>query len=142
MISDPRANDENGVFSDGLRIKQLPVARAGPALRPIVPMGPFQGTIPAVTPSGSFRTILRKPSSCGHDSPPNLSIKPALYLNVYGELVRVVPACIDKPHTSAHSPPSNPPNEAGEPIDTLVSRAISIAFSSIRSANFRRMLRR
>ena len=44
-------------------MKQLPVARAGPALRPIVPIGLFQGTIPAVTPRGSLRTILRKPSS-------------------------------------------------------------------------------
>ncbi len=46
-------------------MKQLPVASAGPALRPTLPMGAFQGMIPAVTPSGSFRTILMKPSSCG-----------------------------------------------------------------------------
>lgn len=80
MMRGPRAREAKGVFSDGLRMKTFPVARAGAALRPTVPRGPFQGTIPQVTPIGSFLTILRKPSSWGQDSPANLSIQPALYL--------------------------------------------------------------
>lgn len=83
LINGPRAREANGVFSEGLRMKQLPVARAGAAFRPTVPRGPFQGTMPAVTPKGSLRTILRKPSSCGKDWPANLSIQPALYLKAW-----------------------------------------------------------
>lgn len=63
MMREPRAREARGVFSEGLRMKTFPVARAGAAFRPIVPSGPFHGTIPHVTPMGSLRTILRKPSS-------------------------------------------------------------------------------
>lgn len=69
-------NAANGVFYDGLRMKQLPVANSAGAFIPIDPIGLFHGMMPAVTPRGSFWTILRNPPSCGKDSPVNFPIQP------------------------------------------------------------------
>jgi hypothetical protein len=53
------------VFSEGLTIRTLPVARAGAAFSMKIPMGALKGLIAAQTPRGSWRTSLVKP---GHSS--------------------------------------------------------------------------
>ena len=67
LINGPKASAAKGVFSDGFKINTFPVANAGAAFSAAVLNGPFQGTIPATTPNGSFLTIFKNPSSRGKD---------------------------------------------------------------------------
>jgi hypothetical protein len=54
------ANAENGVSSEGFATIGQPAASAGPALRVIIAFGKFHGVIAAETPTGSFRTRIRR----------------------------------------------------------------------------------
>ena len=119
LIKGSNAKAAKGVFSLGLRIMQFPVANAGPILSPTLPIGPFQGMIPAVTPRGSLRTIFINPSSCGKASPASLSVQPALYRSV-----------------SAHNVISKAPKEPhGAPSVIRVSSPSCLECLSTRSAN-------
>ena len=54
------ASAESGVWYAGFRTIVQPAARAGAALRVIIADGKFHGVIPAVTPTGCFRTTMRR----------------------------------------------------------------------------------
>ena len=43
----------SGDFSDGLRITELPVDKAGPSFQQLISSGKFHGTMAATTPIGS-----------------------------------------------------------------------------------------
>ncbi len=53
------ARADNGVCEAGFRIMVQPAAKAGPALRVIMPLGKFQGVIAAQTPTGCLSTRMR-----------------------------------------------------------------------------------
>lgn len=57
------ASAESGVCEAGLSTMVQPAASAGPALRVIMAAGKFQGVIAAPTPTGSFSTTMRCPST-------------------------------------------------------------------------------
>ena len=54
----------NGVSSAGLRTTVLPAARAGAKPHEAMGIGKFHGTITPITPSGSWKVMLR-PSGTG-----------------------------------------------------------------------------
>ncbi len=54
------ASAESGVCSAGFSTIVQPAASAGAALRVTIAAGKFQGVMPAVTPTGSFVTTMRR----------------------------------------------------------------------------------
>ena len=54
------ASAESGVCSAGFSTIVQPAASAGAALRVTIAAGKFHGVIPAVTPTGSFVTTIRR----------------------------------------------------------------------------------
>jgi hypothetical protein len=64
------ARPDSGVCSAGFSTMVQPAASAGADLRVIIAAGKFQGVIPAVTPTGSFVTTIRRSGvGCGIVSP-------------------------------------------------------------------------
>ena len=53
---------DNGVIAAGFATIAHPVASAGATLRVIMAFGKFHGVMDATTPTGCFRTMMRRPS--------------------------------------------------------------------------------
>ena len=64
------ASAESGVCSAGFSTIVQPAASAGADLRVTIAVGKFHGVMPAVTPTGSLTTTMRRSGSgCGIVSP-------------------------------------------------------------------------